>query len=437
MPLGDKVYPFSKWRLFCALEGQKGNMTVTPIMQLIEKHVEANRTDSTAGERIEFEATAQEIAQWEEILGNLMELYPQLDRERAENVLGMAFVEQYLERLKDPDFFEATRRRIHAERPLSKTSCCRDALAKFLEYKRSVRRRQQYVRTLEKYLGKFLRESAIEDLPVSAITVGMIYDYLTRVHTAASSTCSAIGRFGSFLEFCLKRDVIDANPIRKLERPTVERKSPVILTPEQARALLETTLRERPKVLGYIALGLFTGIRPAEMSRMQWSDLDLRPRNIKDLKGYGLATVPAEASKVRRRRLVPIPPVALAWLALCDKKTGTLNPFTRADWFTRRLAKGAGFTWTADVLRHSAASYLLAEFEDAGRVAFWLGNSAQILLTHYYSLVQPEDCKAFWRLMPTGFELEENLVVPPARQQPPAPSTGTTVWWTGSDTRST
>ena len=60
-----------------------------------------------------------------------------------------------------------------------------------------------------------------------------------------------------------------------------------------------------------------------------------------------------------------------------------------------------GFTdWPKDVLRHSCASYLMALWQDAGRVAAELGKSVNILLRHYRELVRKEDAERFWRIVP-------------------------------------
>jgi hypothetical protein len=56
--------------------------------------------------------------------------------------------------------------------------------------------------------------------------------------------------------------------------------------------------------------------------------------------------------------------------------------------------------WPQDVLRHTAASNLLAHHQDVGKVAAFLGNSAGILLTHYKALVEKEDAEKFMKLMP-------------------------------------
>ncbi len=56
--------------------------------------------------------------------------------------------------------------------------------------------------------------------------------------------------------------------------------------------------------------------------------------------------------------------------------------------------------WPQDVMRHTAASMLLARHKDAGRVAHMLGNSARILETNYKQLVNDSDAAAFWAFLP-------------------------------------
>jgi hypothetical protein len=52
------------------------------------------------------------------------------------------------------------------------------------------------------------------------------------------------------------------------------------------------------------------------------------------------------------------------------------------------------------VLRHTAASHWLAAWQDAGKVAHELGNSAGILLRHYRELVPRAESEKFWSITP-------------------------------------
>lgn len=56
--------------------------------------------------------------------------------------------------------------------------------------------------------------------------------------------------------------------------------------------------------------------------------------------------------------------------------------------------------WPQDCLRHTAASYAMARDRNAAIVADRLGNSADVLLTHYRELVSKEAALAFWEIKP-------------------------------------
>jgi hypothetical protein len=56
--------------------------------------------------------------------------------------------------------------------------------------------------------------------------------------------------------------------------------------------------------------------------------------------------------------------------------------------------------WPKDILRHTAASMLMATWEDEGKVAATLGNSPSILHAHYRELVTKEQAKRFWGISP-------------------------------------
>lgn len=269
-------------------------------------------------------------------------------------------------------------------------------MEEFLTYKERKNRRPEYLKTLKSFLSRFTREMPYS---IEEISAERIESWLCKDRHKPSTQCAAMGRLSSFFSYCERRQYVMANPMRRLERPTIERNPPAILSPEHAAKFLRAALEIHPEILGYAALGMFTGIRPSELVRMDWAAVDITPRTMKDLVGYGVANVSAAASKVRYRRIVPIHPTALEWLKLC-KCDGPIVKQSRTHPYTARLATKAGFCWSPDILRHTCASYQVALYEDAGRVAHWLGNSKSILLTHYYQLVSAEDCAAFWSIAP-------------------------------------
>jgi integrase len=147
-------------------------------------------------------------------------------------------------------------------------------------------------------------------------------------------------------------------------------------------------------MLAWLALGLFAGVRPEEIEKTTWADMDIKGKHVK---------IEAAASKVRRRRIVPLNDVALAWLKLVkvgkpDQMVAPEKSSLRR--YRRAMATAAKVEWVQDILRHSAASYLLQLHQDPTKVAHWLGHSPRTLETKYKNIVTPGDCKKFWALTP-------------------------------------
>jgi integrase len=175
-----------------------------------------------------------------------------------------------------------------------------------------------------------------------------------------------------------------------------------ILTVTQAARLLESATRE---VLPYIAIGLFAGLRRAEIERLDWTDIDFES---------GLIEVTAEKAKAARRRLVTMQPNLREWLLPVRKyKGGIISENFRKQFEQVRAA--AGITeWPENALRHSFASYHLARFKNAAETALQLGHhDSRVTFAHYREIVKPNEAERYWKIRPTAVT---NVV--PMRQRP-------------------
>jgi integrase len=172
---------------------------------------------------------------------------------------------------------------------------------------------------------------------------------------------------------------------------------------DQAKTCATTIRDEFPVALGWLALALFCGLRPEEADKLQWSDIDLQK---------GIVKVDAAASKVRWRRLVYCTPCAVKWLAKAKALNASL-PIPRQ---TRRralalmTAKLGLKAWPKDILRHTCASMLMAEWEDrlprrslspsrakpGGQSRRLPWKLATILHAHYRELVSRAEARRFW-----------------------------------------
>ena len=63
-------------------------------------------------------------------------------------------------------------------------------------------------------------------------------------------------------------------------------------------------------------------------------------------------------------------------------------------------AEEAGLKWKHNALRHSFASYRLAEIQNANQVALETGHTVKVLFSNYRELVTPDEAKAWFSIAP-------------------------------------
>lgn len=265
-----------------------------------------------------------------------------------------------------------------------------------LSMKKASNLRPSYLKNLRIYWKGFA--SGRENQCISTFGLRALEDWFSEQKEKPVTKRGNIARMSVLFQFAWRRGWIKENPCFRLDRPRVDHKPPLIFAPLEVRTLLRylQANEKRRWRLAQVILGLFAGIRPTELTRLHWSDVDL----VK-----GIVRIDAAASKVRRRRIVPLSENAVAWLKLCAQHKKPIGS-KRGKWM-RAMQLITGLKWHPDILRHSAASYLLAKHEDVSKVSRWLGNSPEILLRHYAELVSAEDSAAFWSIVPANEKLPD------------------------------
>lgn len=163
------------------------------------------------------------------------------------------------------------------------------------------------------------------------------------------------------------------------------------MTVEQAGALLRHA--NEYQLLPYVSIGLFAGLRSAELLRLDAGAIKLSENSI---------VVSAEVAKKRSRRVVEICAALHEWLKLCK---GLKGPIVDTKEFTdnwRQLKAAAGIDpWPHNALRHSFGSYHLSQHRDAIKTATQMGHrSSDVVHNHYKALVMNSEAEKFWNLKP-------------------------------------
>lgn len=281
-----------------------------------------------------------------------------------------------------PETFEAEKEAV-ITRGTPKTITVSEAIIELIAAKKLGARAPYYISGLKKGLDVFAHNRG--STPLAEITVQEIEIFIARYENPRSRQTYL--RWVSVLfGFAVKRGYVPFNPCARIESILVTPKAPTILTPVQVQKLVDTCER---KFLPCLVFSLYAGIRPYEVQRLDWKQIDL-----------ATATVKVDLGKTRRRRIVKLEPIAVKLLTPLKKDAGPVCPTWRTvvSW-KQRVRKILGFKkFPQDLFRHCSASYLMALHKDAGRVATILGHSVDVLVTHYHEPVTDADCKAFWKI---------------------------------------
>jgi integrase len=170
-----------------------------------------------------------------------------------------------------------------------------------------------------------------------------------------------------------------------------------ILTPTELSKLLR---KAKPDYQLYFALAAFTGIRSAELLRLEWSEISFEKGHIE---------VKARKAKIATRRLVPIQPNLVKWLAPYRATKGKLFQSRRTVDSAIKFAKRLDIPWKANCLRHSYATYRLSMVPDAGRIALEMGNNPAKLFTNYRELDRENHAPEWFAIEP---ERRSKKIVP-------------------------
>ena len=169
----------------------------------------------------------------------------------------------------------------------------------YLETKKNLR--PESLRDI-RYLGSRLIKSnpKFGETYFSELKPALCEQYLYSAFKTPSQFNKARTMLYGLFEFALKREWCDKNPIKLIEKQKVIEKEIIPLSNAQTESLLKSAENAKKRdCLPAVGLLLFAGIRPREVRRLKWKDIDLEE---------GFITVRSQCSKTGGVRHVEIMP---------------------------------------------------------------------------------------------------------------------------------
>ncbi len=287
------------------------------------------------------------------------------------------------------------------------------AIEELVATKTKAGRAKRYCSDLENRLTRL--ETVFPKKAIGDLTTSDLDTFLSDLKVAPGTVNTFRRDIRTLWSFADKRGWAQARIAKNTELATTSASAPGILTPEQAEKLIANSTDHQ--LLAFVCIGLFSGLRVAEIKKLDWSDVDLKSKFI---------NVSAGNSKTRSRRLVPIVPNLAAWLRKIPQKKGRIvKRELRHDWDLARIGAGFGpffsnnqavkaaqmvknqprkdlIPWPDNAMRHSFVSYRLADTGNAAQTALESGHDQAVLFRHYRELVRPNAAKKYFSIRPVG-----------------------------------
>lgn len=244
--------------------------------------------------------------------------------------------------------------------------------------------------------------NGVPNLRVDAVTADNITAYLDARKTTQATKDNCRRVIGRFFSWCMepKRRWVASNPASEVKVERGETPPPAVLSVDECEAMLRAAeAHRRGRMVPYLAVSLFGGLRPQEAARLTWAQVNLDDGEIR---------LEAGQTKTKRGRVVSIGTTLSKWLSASKGK-----PFNPPNW--RRdfdvIKRAAGYggrggtednlkPWPEDAMRHTAISHKFRECGSYGLTAEWAGNSEAVIKEHYYAKVTSGDTKRFLAIMP-------------------------------------
>ncbi len=198
------------------------------------------------------------------------------------------------------------------------------------------------------------------------------------------------GVFGT----AVKKGWCDSNPVARVEAPRVVEQMVPILSPQEIEQITSTAeTYQGGSCAAAVGMMLYAGIRPHEVARLYWEQVDLQERAIYILPRH---------SKTGGARRVTIHKPLLRILRA--HRRADVEMICPANWLHhwRELRRAAGWDspahrWPQDALRHTFASYHLSHFRSFAELQLEIGHrDATLLRTRYVDQRGVRNARGFW-----------------------------------------
>jgi len=292
------------------------------------------------------------------------------------------------------------------EHTVKRSITVQHAVEEFLRYKRAQKCRESYFKSMGPMLKGFAK--GFDGAKLNEITHEQIEEFLGRRQISDGTWNNWRRDLRTLFNFAKseRNGWIKVNPAESIVHKKVDRGAVTILQIDEAKKLNEAkkvlakAVEFYPRLVPFLALGMFGGIRREELQNAQWEDIHWE---------HGTVEVHSAKNRDVPSRYVHMQPVLVAWLTKYRQESGpicTMQYARRND--LQALSIKTGVDCSDNIYRHSFGSYHYAAFEDKQKTMLEMGHTSQATFDRYYKRAIPK------RIALTYWELTPEVVLPAA-----------------------
>ena len=279
-----------------------------------------------------------------------------------------------------------------ALRQQEKTVSFEQAVAAALEARKDRRTRTVY--DFRYFTRRFmLRCKGLARRRVRSITPQECAEYIETAFDTPRQRQKARLILSGVFSTAVKRGWCDANPVSKVEAPRVVEQPVPILSPQEIAQLTTTAeVYQGGSCAAAVGMMLYAGIRPHEVARLTWAQVDLQARAIYILPRHSKT---GGARRVTIHR--PLQRILRAHKRADEEGICPRNWLHHWRELRRASGWGGGRKWPQDALRHTFASYHLSHFRSYAELQVEIGHrDATLLRTRYVDQRGVQGAARFW-----------------------------------------
>ena len=289
-------------------------------------------------------------------------------------------------------------------RPTGGTRTVNEAFKEFIALKMRLKRRSATLQGYRDLLNPFLVEHG--DKPLTEITSQHVEQWLMdrrdksgKGPASPAAQDTYLRHISALLTYCENKHYVSSNVSKSVETASGDKQGVTHWTPDQVRAVLSAAARYEPSMVPYMALSMFSGLRPTEIRGtkgkdpkppLEWSQVNFKKNEIRSM---------AEQGKMRKTRRVEISDNLREWLIQWPVKEGRI--FYSKD----RLANVCSLAkveYHKNVMRHTFGTWHYWSCKNEGLTAVQMGNSIQMVKRYYVETdVENHQPALFWNIRPT------------------------------------